>query len=238
MDMLSNNWITEKHIDFEYKKYVLLAYLQHVNEHFTENKLYPSLTELMKHYRNVVALRDSKKNFYDSIPERMTSADLSNFKIMYEKILEDDKLMQEIETIITFSIPHFEKQISEGKKIYDFIESTITISGIGIMPLQVNEGYLFLSTKKNPEAKVFEYQITLFENPDEKYRGICTQFICSYEKTISNSYEKIKSDLLLHRKNLPNPATYVAESELALPLDETFLPLAKRSLMRYVSTSL
>ena len=107
MDMLSNNWITEKHIDFEYKKYVLLAYLQHVNEHFTENKLYPSLTELMKHYRNVVALRDSKKNFYDSIPERMTSADLSNFKIMYEKILEDDKLMQEIETIITFSIPHF-----------------------------------------------------------------------------------------------------------------------------------
>ena len=48
----------------------------------------------MKHYRNVVALRDSKKNFYDSIPERMTSADLSNFKIMYEKILEDDKLMQ------------------------------------------------------------------------------------------------------------------------------------------------
>ena len=46
MSSLSTNWITEKHIDFEYKKYVLLGYLQHVNESFTENKLYPSLSEL------------------------------------------------------------------------------------------------------------------------------------------------------------------------------------------------
>ena len=36
MQFLDKNWITENHIDFEYKKYVLLAYLQHVSEHFTE----------------------------------------------------------------------------------------------------------------------------------------------------------------------------------------------------------
>ncbi len=238
MDKLSSNWITENHIDFEYKKYVLLAYLQHVNENFTENKLYPSLAELMTHYRNVMALRDSKKNFFDSIPERIASADFKNFKLVYEKILEDDKLMLEIESIISFSIPRFEKHIHEGKKIYDFIESSITVSGIGIIPLKVNEGYLFLSAKKKSETKVFEYQITLFENPDEKYRGICTHFLCSYEKTISNSYEKMKADLILSRKEFPNPATYVVETELSLPLDETFLPLAKRSLMKYVSTSL
>ena len=42
---------------------MLLAYLQHVSESFTENKLYPPLSELMKHYRNVTALRDNKNNF-------------------------------------------------------------------------------------------------------------------------------------------------------------------------------
>jgi hypothetical protein len=235
MESLSNNWITEKHIDFEYKKYMLLAYLQHVYDHFTENKLYPSLSELMKHYRNLLSLHENKRKFSESLPERMAAADFKNFKIVYDKIMEDDALMQEIEQIILFSLPQFEKHINEGKKIYDFIESTITVSTIGIVPLNLNEGYLFLSAKKNPEALVFEYQITLFENPEEKYRGICTHYLCSYEKTLSNSYEGIKSDLLQQRKGLPNPATYVVESSLQLPLEETFLPLAKRTLMKVVA---
>ena len=50
MDKLSENWITEKHIDLEYKRYVLLAYLQHVSEQFEEVRLYPALSELVNHY--------------------------------------------------------------------------------------------------------------------------------------------------------------------------------------------
>ena len=235
MDTLSENWITENHIDFEYKKYMLLAYLQHVAGSFTENKLYPHLSELMKHYRSLTALRDNKKLFHDSIPERMTSVDFKKFKIMYEKMIEDDNLMQEIENIILFSIPQFEKHLAEGKKIYDFIESKIKITTVGIMPLQLNEGYFFLSTTQSSDTRVYEYQVTLFENPDEKYRALCTQFICMYEKTLSNNYEFIKSDLVAQRKNLPNPATYSIEADLTLPLEETFLPLAKRTLMKFVS---
>lgn len=235
MDTLSENWITEKYIDFEYKKYMLLAYLQHVSDSFTENKLYPPLSELMKHYRSLTVLRDNKKLFHDSFPDRMTSVDFKNFKIMYEKIMEDDNLMQEIENIIHFSIPQFEKHLAEGKKIYDFIESKIKITTVGIMPLQLNEGYFFLSTTQSSDTRVYEYQVTLFENPDEKYRALCTQFICMYEKTLSNNYEFIKSDLVSQRRNLPNPATYSIEADLTLPLEETFLPLAKRTLMKFVS---
>ena len=44
MPKLSKDWITEKHIDFEYKKYVLLAYLQEVEKHFEMTSLYPAAT--------------------------------------------------------------------------------------------------------------------------------------------------------------------------------------------------
>ncbi len=234
MNTLGLNWITEKHIDFEYKKYVLLAYLQHVSEHFTENKLYPHLSELVKHYRNVVALKENKKNLFENFPERMAHADLKNLKIIYEKMLEDDQLMQEIESIISFSIPQFEKYLNEGKQIYDFIESKISIFPVGIVPLQLNEGYIFLTVSSDRETKVYEYQITLFENPDEKYRGIYMQFIASFEKSLLNTFENIKSELIRYHKKLPNPATYVIESDLLIPIDETFLPLAKRTFMKYV----
>jgi hypothetical protein len=37
---------------------------------------------------------------------------------------------------------------------------------------------------------------------------------------------------------LPNPATYVIESELDIPLEETLLPIARRSLVKYVASQL
>lgn len=236
MERLNENWITENHIDFEYKRYLLLAYLQHVSEKFEATRLYPALSELVSHYRNVTALRDSKKNLHESFPGSLSKAKFSNFKLVYDKLAEDDKLMQEIQQIIEFSIPQFEFYLAEGKKIYDFIEAQIRIFPVGIMPIHTDSGYLFLQCGKKSETQVYEYTITIFDQPDERYRAINLQYLASYEKTIRNSYENIKQDLLLYNKNLPNPATYVIESELVVPIADTFLPLAKRTLVKYLST--
>lgn len=236
MDKLSENWITEKHIDLEYKRYILLAYLQHVSERFEEVRLYPALSELVSHYRNLIALKENKKNLSDSFPEKLTQTDLNNFKLVYEKLCEDDKLMQELQSIIEFSIPQFQKHLSEGKKIYDFIESKITIFPVGIMPIHFDEGYLMLKSGQQSETRVYEYHITIFEQSTERFRGISMQYIASYEKILNNTYENIKRDLLLYNKSLPNPATYVVETELVLPIDDTLLPLAKRTLVKYIST--
>jgi hypothetical protein len=115
--------LREKHIDFEYKRYVLLGYLKEVSDNFTGSRLYPSLSELITHYRNVVAIRDNKKNLFNSFPERLTGTDASGTQLNYEKILQDDHLMQEIESIISYAVPLFEQYLKEGKTVYDFIES-------------------------------------------------------------------------------------------------------------------
>ena len=176
MDKLSENWITEKHIDLEYKRYVLLAYLQHVSERFEEVRLYPALSELVNHYRNLIALKENKKNLSDSFPEKLTQTDLNNFKLVYEKLCDDDKLMQELQSIIEFSIPQFQKHLSEGKKIYDFIESKITIFPVGIMPIHYDEGYLMLKSGTHGETRVYEYHITIFE---QSYPGSYWSTFCS-----------------------------------------------------------
>ena len=235
MEKLSENWITESHIDFEYKKYVLLAYLQHVSERFEETRLYPALSELVSHYRNVKSLKENKQAMFDSFPEKLSEADFTQFKLVYEKLTQDDKLMQEIESIIEFSMPQFEKYLKEGKKIYDFIESKINIFPVGIMPLSADAGYLMLKNGKYSETLVYEFQVTIFDQSTERYRGIYLNYVSTYEKVLSNTYENIKHDLILYNKNLPNPATYVIETELVLPIDDTLLPLAKRTLVKYIT---
>jgi hypothetical protein len=235
MQYLNKNWITENQIDFEYKKYVLLAYLQHVSENFTEYRLYPYLSDLVEHYRNLKSLKDNKQNLFNLFPERVKGADVEQFKLIYEKIIQDDSLMQEIVSILEFSIPQMEVYLREGKKIYDFIEDRLKISPVGLIPLNSESGYLLLKESSSVDTRVYEFQITIFENPVEKYRGIHLSYVKTYEKSIVNTFEAIKSDLIRYNRNLPNPATYVIETDMVIPFEETFLPLAKRTLVKRIA---
>ena len=132
MATLSKNWITEKLIDFEYKKYILLAYLQEVNKHFELNRLYPDMSELISHYHNTKILKENKKQLFDSFPRQVKKVDVQHFFIQYEKLLQDDELMKEIESIIDYSIPKFEHYLNEGKQIYEFAEKHMEIFPVGV----------------------------------------------------------------------------------------------------------
>ena len=61
MVQLSETWFVEGNIDFESKKYTILAYLQRVNSYFKENKLYPQLADIIFHYNNIIAFKSNKK---------------------------------------------------------------------------------------------------------------------------------------------------------------------------------
>lgn len=232
--MLSKNWLTEKHIDFEYKKYVLLAYLKEVSENFEANRLYPSLSELIEHYRQLISIKENKQHLTEAFPQRLQKIDMERFLLSYERIMNDDGLMTELQSIIDFSIPCFKHSLGEGKKIYDFVEEHITISPVGVMPLYPEQGYMFIKNA-DTETIVYEYQITIFQQPDEKFRGIHVEYVKSYSKNFIHTYEYIKTDLVRENKKLPNPATYAIESELQLPLEQTLLPIAKRALVKKVS---
>lgn len=237
MKTLSQNWFTEGLIDFEFKKYILLAYLQDINQYFHKNKLYPQLSELIFHYNNLLLFRDNKETLQNNFPERLTDADFNKLKLSYEKIIGNDAIMQEIENIINYSISEMSESLKEGREIYEFVEEQLSISPVGLIPLFPMEGYLFIRDGKNADTKVYEYQITIFESQAEKFRGIHTRFLCSYQKNFINTFESIKIDLLRNNPKLPNPAVYAAETELTFPINETLLPIAKRSLVKYIATN-
>jgi len=128
--VLSDNWIVEGLIDFEYKKYIALAYLKEVKEDFDYHKLYPKLSELLNHYNNLKKLKDSKEELYKLFPKRLSSANLNELKLVFESIEKDSELMAEIQAIINFAIPEFKKKLNEGKDLYEYIESQLELIGL------------------------------------------------------------------------------------------------------------
>jgi hypothetical protein len=234
MKQLTPNWFFENLADFEYKKYVLLAYLKDVHLQFNETRLYPSLSDLVFHYRNLTAFMDQKQAIYNTFPERLTEIDMKNFRMSFSKAMTNDELMKHLEEVVSYSIPELKKHLDEGKEIYDFIEQEINISPVGILPIYRNEGYILVRDGDLPEIKVYEYSIKFFTREDDSFRSVQTEYLTSYKRGFVNTAENIKIDMIRTRKKLPNPATFSVESVYEFPLNETIIPVTKRMLMKYV----
>lgn len=235
MNTLPINWLTEGLIDFEYKKYMLLAYLQQAKQEFGQQRLYPVFSDLIMHYRNLVQVKEHKKLVYESFPKRISRADFEKLELVYEKIVEDDETMQQIEDIVQYASPLFGEAVESGKELYDFVERHLEISPVGITPIYHNEGYLFLDVYPGKETQVYVYRITVFENTYEKYRGINTQHLQTVRRGLAQTHENLKAQLVRQNQDLPNPATFVIVSKIPVPLEHSLLPIAKRSLVKYVA---
>ncbi len=234
MKQLNENWLTEGTIDYEYKRYILLAYLQEVGSQFKEHRLYPFFADLLTHYTNLLDFRLKKTLAENNFPKRISKIDFEKMKIEYETILNNDEILTDIENIVEFAIPEMMKNLNNGKEIYDQVESNLTIFPIGVIPLNTEAGYMMLKENGKKDTWVYEFQMSIFENVSETFRAMKISFIGNYVYSISNGYENIKIDLIRTKKDLPNPATYAIESKSSFPLAETFLPIAKRSLMKFI----
>lgn len=234
MKTLSQTWFADGYIDFELKKYTLLAYLKEVNHYFDQNKLYPQLADVIFHYNNIVAFRENKKYLQEQFPKKLTGMQIEKLQLIYQQMIEDDELMQELEDIIHFAAGKMRSTISSGTEIYEFVEENITITPIGIIPLEHEEGYMLISDGNTTDTKVYQYRLSIFEKHDEKYRSIKTEYVDSWQRNFVNSYSSIKSELIKNRSILPNPAVYAIETTLTYPLEETLLPIAKRSFVRFL----
>jgi hypothetical protein len=237
MKTLSETWFADGYIDFELKKYTLLAYLQEVNKHFTEAKLYPQLGDLIFHYNNLVAFRENKKYLQEQFPKKLTGIQIEKLQLLYEQMIEDDELMQELEIIIHYSIDTMKTTITNGAEIYEMVEQSICITPVGIIPLATNEGYIFLRNKKEHQTKVYQYRLSFFERHDSQYRTLKTSFVDTWLSNFVNTYESIKGELIRNQSALPNPAVYSIETDLSYPVEETFLPIAKRSFVKFLAAA-
>lgn len=235
MKNLSDNWITEGWVDFEYKKYLLLAYLQHVDTQFREVKLYPPLADLIYHYSKLKNFSENKEQLKSAFPKMLQSPDFLKMKLNYRPLHDDDEVMKQLEEIVQYALPQMKKAIEDGRSIYDFLENEMQIEPIGISPLYQKEGYCFLSLEKSPDIFIYRYKINWFQDNVETFKGVMMQFMRSVKKSLFQTLENLKMELVKANKELPNPATFRIHSMQTIPVDESFLPISKRLLLKTVA---
>ncbi len=235
MGKLKLTWLTEGTIDFELKKYKLLAYLQSVHSEFRKGRLYPSFGDLISHYQNLVQLRDQKQVLGENFQKEMSGVDLEQARIEYEQLQNDGEVMQEIQSIIDFAIPQVKDELRQGAKIFDWVENQMSCKEIGVRPIKNDIGYIFLKKQKSRFVDVYAYNVSLIRSPEDNLRILETSYVDSKKKRFSDSYADFKLELLRKHKDIPNPSIYLFEFEYELPIEETILPVVKRMLLQKVA---
>ncbi len=231
---LSDTWFLDGYIDFELQKYKLLAYLKEVNQHFDATRLYPQLGDLIAHYRNLENFRKNKQLLQDQFPKELSKIETKPPELVYKQLLEDDDTMAELELITDYAADMMKTTIDNGAGIYEHVEKQLSIEPVGIIPLYKNEGYLLLHYNHDNIVRAYNYTISMLQHSNTNYTAVSLNYIDSFAKNISVTYNNIKTQLLRAIRTLPNPAVYLVESELAVPLNETLLPIARRALVRHI----
>lgn len=234
MAKLEKSWITDGHIDFEYKKYVLLAYLQHVKGDFDQSKLYPSLSDLVAHYRDAVLIKEKKKTVKSGFPKEISRLDLSKLEIIYKDLAENDELVRHLEEVVDYAIPTMKDTLEIGKALHEEIEEGLSIDPVGIIPLYKDEGYVLIETGNSRTVDIFQYQVKKFIMHNEQFRGIYFKWIDKVRRGIVESFEQIKLKLIKTYQVLPNPATFTIHSRYDYPMNETLIPISKKLVMQTV----
>lgn len=233
MARLTDNWLTEGLLDFEYKKYKLLAWLQEVERDFQSVKVYPSLSDLLMHYQNLQSFQHSKSVLEAGFPKELRMADLEHLKLRYQTLVDADPRMKELEEIVDYSLPELKRYLDEGMGICHLVEESMHIEPIGLVPLQREAGYLLFHQEKEHEVSIFDYHFSLLQQAGENYRTLKVRYMGQRHISLTNTFEQVKIDLV--RQNpLQNPATYLIVAKLKAPFHETMLPVAKRKFVRYV----
>ena len=234
---LATDWITRPAIDAELKRYVLLAYLQRVKARFDEARLYPHLEEVDRHATELRTLQEELDALRNALGREMIGFDPATGALVKAPLPHDVDALRVIEEVIAFSLPELADAARVGQERLEEVLAGVRFEPVGLLPLDLREGYLLLREKN--EAHAYAYALTIHRcgAGHLQYRSVRTSYVGPYHVSIATPYETIKAQLTLAHRELPNPATFVFETTLPMPRIETCLPLARRMVWRAITAA-
>ena len=234
---LKEYWYSDGWIDYEYKKYTLLAYLQQADVFFKQSKIYPVLSELIKHYNHLNHYKSKKDKLENKLNKEIESIDLKKMKIIFKQQHFSDKFIHKIMKIVDFAQAEIKKSIEHGEEIHQHINSKMIFDTVGLIPFYNKEGYLIISRENDNDLKIYRYQYSYIQQENDLYHNLKTNEVQLKFNILSNSLSNVKLQLIKRFKDLPNPATYSLHSHLNISFKHSILPIAKRWLIKEIASA-
>jgi|ERR1035437_26234 hypothetical protein len=235
MNTLSINTIINPERDSELTTYKILGTFKEYLANIRKYKIYPALSELVG---LAVRLENLRKSFVK--PEN-SSDDLF---ILDEEISILGELQRaenysedadDSSAYINWIISQINPILDEGIAVYDFVDQNMELKLINGDPLYKEEGYLIIPNNKTSVFNIYKFNCVLFKTENYPERSIKTEFIQSVTRNEADE-NRIQYRTLLNNIGNNTLPVYICETELNFPYDETIFQIARKKLLRKLSS--
>ena len=238
MENISLQIFFDQETDWEMNQYRILAGIKKASTEFVQKKIYPSLAILIKLNRELNQIKEERSSLNQKFPKQIKGFNIKEQKVIYEtsKKLEFNDDIEKTFCLIDWALPYINETIEEGTALFDFVEENMLLDQVGILPMYKDEGYFMITDNLASELQVHRYECSIFTSGREKFRSINTEFIKTEKQGIIKRLpDTIKQELIKERNDLPNPATYILDTDLDFPFEETIMPVAKRKMISHIA---
>ena len=218
------SWLTEGPIDYELKKYKMLAILSKMRADLKYNSVWPVIEyaetqlDLLYHTKYEIEIKEEKNRVAKDI-------DFINFEIIYETInnmsISNDKI---IDDIIDEAILEFGELYMESRELWRSIESQMSLTWIPKKPGLLNKGYLIIPFE---DGICYAYE---FEKPSKainSWRNIKLDLVKTFNYSSDNIIEFC--DDFQNKENSMMFARISIKIK-GIPLEDAIIPISKQIL--------
>lgn len=239
MNKLSFESFFTSSADAETIQYRILGGVKKARTDFGKHKIYPSLAQLKNLKDSIEKVIDERENLVDNFPKKIRAFDLKEKKVIYENTAEIklDEMIEEIFELIEWALPLINEVAEEGMVLYNFVDKNIILEQVGVLPMYKDEGYFMVTDNSACQLQIHRYESTLYASSDNEYRRLKTRLVKNEKQVIIRKPAvTIKHELIKESKDLPNPATFLFDTELDFPFRETIFPVVKRKLISHIAS--
>jgi len=212
-DLLNDFWLTSEPIDFEYKKYLMLAYDQNNSKDLSKKKIYPNLTDIVDKLMYVNGFLKNMNAFEESA-QNVDRIDWLKREIVYKSKINDDSF-DDIKSLAYFSHDILSDLYIRFKNLYDDVDGSIVISGNKFSIFDKYSGYLIL--KYGKKEKILNYEIYKTIVPEPVFHLKTSK--ASLKEYYSDRYTKNIFEVIVNE-------TY--------PAKETTIPVIRRKFLMHI----
>lgn len=223
MNLFEHNWMTSKWVDFEFKKYTLLDYLQKVAGKFREQRVYPYLAVLRKEHQSLLNLKEATQGHTPNDLQRMLYGETTEPAISEE--------MRTVQQLVRFALPRMNETLAQGDELIEKVKTIIRFESVGLLPCNRREGYVIF--RHQSRARTYRYALrNVAPGSDNEIHTshLKTWFLSEDVTSAFRPAADIKYELLRTHRDLPNPAVFEVNYSLSLPYPETLVPVCRTML--------
>ena len=214
--------------DEEAARYRVLAGLQEAHHAFGRTCVYPHLADLVALRRDLAVVLDGLDRVDAARPGTAVGVDWGRGEIEFEA----DRPAFLAADLARWALPLVDAAIAEGRTLYDFVNESVALAAVGLVPSYFAEGFLLLPPESDV-VRVLRYAVSALTGPDGAYHSLRTTPL-DIELDALATPRAWKDAIRSVCPDLPAPAAFRLASDVELPVAETLLPVAKRKLLAFV----